>query len=216
MIYKNLLVTSCTQPGVPHKQNTRYKGIQHDGFPSVQVLRVSKMVNAEAIPFLYSYNTFTNVSIQPNDEIYDILDEYGALDREQELSCKANWAVFHPELVDAVGKLFEVDNQKLSPWLLGSKDLCSRLFQDTQDWVNDCALTRRDYYSSDDDGVGFDFPRFLRRIGQSNTARIRTVQFAFGDLPRAADHLPLYAKILKQHMTGVQKLTIGKAISISA
>ena len=213
MIYKNLLITSFTQPGLPHKFVSNCKGLQHDGFPSVQILRTSKMINAEAIQFLYSYNTFTNVSIRAHNEIYDILDGYGALDREQTLACSVDWAAFHVELVDAVGKMFDFDTQKLPLWLLGSNDPHDRTFQDTEDWVTDSAHIRRHDYSSDyEDEVGFDLPCFLRQIGRSNVARIRTVQLTFGDLPRAAHYLPLYAEILKQHVTGLQKLIIGKTI----
>lgn len=48
---------------------------KHDEFPSAQILKVSKIIHAEAITFLYSHNTFTNVSVEDKDHIYDFRED---------------------------------------------------------------------------------------------------------------------------------------------
>ncbi len=68
----------------------------------------------------------------------------------------------------------------------------------------------REYSYDSDEGEAFDFPRFLRQIGPLNAANIRNLQLTFGDLPRAADHLPLYAEVLKQHVFSLRELIISK------
>jgi len=184
---------------------------KHDEFPSAQILKVSKIIHAEAITFLYSHNTFTNVSVEDKDHIYDFLED----PRDFQSGFSRYWKAHRPtaqrNLVDAIGRLFELYAQKLPVWLLGSNGPQDRTFQNTKNWINDSYRTGRCIEGYEyDDGGGFDFPRFLRQIGQLNAAKIRTLQLTFGDLPRAVDHLPLYAEILKQHVTGLQNLVVGK------
>ncbi len=210
IIYNSMLVTGCTQPGVP--RYSRYEcseteqGQQRDEFPSVQILRVSKVVNAEATTILYSYNLFTALFFEGNDQLWDVMESFGATSENFN-------PTFMSELVDAVGHMFEPDTQKLPGWLFGSKDIQDRTLQDTKNWVNNSSYMRGEYSDNHDYGEGFDFSRFIRQIGPSNAAKIKKVQLIFGDLPRSADHLPLYAEILKQHVAGLEELRIGKMSS---
>lgn len=211
-IYKNLLITSCTQPGVPRKTRfgSKNKGPQHDEFPCVQILRISKTINAEATTILYAYNTFTTVFVKGNDQLYDMLEAYVGPLMEFPPGWNPHWDAAMSGVIDAVAKIFEPDTQKLPVWLFGSRDTEDRTLQDTIKWVNSPSYMYREYSDDYDEGGAFDFPAFLRQIGRSNAAIIRKVQLTFTDLPRAADHLPLYAEILKQHVTSLQKLTIGE------
>ena len=190
----------------PHKA-----GPQHDKLPCVQILRVSKIVNAEATSILYSYNTFTNLYAKSNDELYDILEGIEGLSCEFTWNCGASWAAFRHRLVEAVGKLFELDDQKLPEWLLGSEDMVDLTLQDTKRWGETTLLirvdstrttttARRDLTSQD----------FFARLGHRMLPKSKWYNLPSAIYPRVADHLPLYAEILKQHMTGLQKLIIGK------
>lgn len=212
MIYKNLLITSCTQPGVPRKLrfDSKDNGPQHDELPCIQILRASKTINIEATTILYAYNTFTTLFVKGNDQIYDFLEAYGGPPMDFPPGWNPYWDAAMSGVVYAVARIFEPDIQKLPVWLFGSTDTEDRILQDTENWVNNSSYKDSEYSCDFYEGGAFDFPRFLRQIGPSNAAEIRNVQLTFGDLPRAADHLPLYAEILTQHVTSLQKLIIGE------
>ena len=195
MILKNLLITPCTQPRLPVR--SRYERLrkypQHDIFPSVQMLRVSKFVNTEATSILYTHNTFAGLSVEENDQLYESLEMHA----------------YRANIVDAVSKIFEPNLQRLPAWLFGLHHARKCSLRDTSVWVYNVTSRDQQCFNEEDDAFGFDFTRFIRQIGPSNAKKIRTVQLTFGDLPRAADRFPIYAEILKQHVTGLQKLIIG-------
>lgn len=66
-----------------------------------------------------------------------------------------------------------------------------------------------------DEAYGFYLVAFLRKIGAANASHIERIELTLGSLSNAADILPLFAEILKQHMKGLQRLAIARSLDAS-
>lgn len=192
-IYEELLITSCSHPGVSKHFQDLVKD-DRDEIPSVQILLVSKAVRNEANPILYSRNTYNAVALGETEwhHVQDsFLEAHFSHDmtptREQMLLM-----VPHDGIVKDVGKIFDPDAQSLPPWLF---QLYSVAF--TLD-------------GSCDIGLGCQFPAFLRQIGPTNTAMIVRVELFFGTLPDASLYFYIYSEILRQHFPRLGTLLISK------
>lgn len=183
-----MLVTCCCQPGVRSYGSRRLLATQRyplrNEAPSAQILLVSRAVYDEAHSILYSNNTFT-VACTPDVEWHA-------------------WDTFAQEdLARDVGKIFATDQSSLPIWLFPI--LSENEFED--DYIEkESSELCIDYES----GLGYQFPAFLRQIGQLNAANIQRVELLFTDLTHGVADFSVYAEILRQHVPHLRKLQIGK------
>lgn len=189
-IYKNLLVTDDCQPGIHNYGSDHLSAIESypltDETPSAQILLVSRTVYDEAHSILYINNTFT-IACTPDMK-------WRACD------------YFDPKnLAQDVSKIFAADDSSLPRWLFAGRYLYEL------DRENGFIETELPHININyDHGLGYQFPAFLRQIGQLNTALIKSVQLSFTNLLHSADDFPVYAEILQQHVPRLRMLVIGE------
>lgn len=210
MVYKLALVSECVQPGIPdssHKRRYPESYIDYESISAVTLLCTSKQVYYEANIFLYSHNMFTTLYRPSAQQIHDILellaDERGLPKRGWSSDWVARqWTACHDIVAQAVSTIPDPDTSKLAVWLFGdfAPGAVSR-WDEWDPWALKPVLG--------DDPYGFYLVAFLRQIGPSNAAKIQSVELTLDSLPNAANILPLFTEILKQHVKGLQELVIG-------
>ena len=214
IVYEELLVTSCTQPGVPKKSlNSQFYAA-----PFARVLEASRTIYTEAIGILYAHNIFSTLNIRANDNIVCFLDKsfigkpstrgYSA-GHTIEPDWSKIWENCHQAVSDDVAKIYDEDARNLPEWLFG--ELSDADFQREIINANGRAHLRHVWHY----GLGgdqIDLPPFLRQIGPLNAARIESIQICFRDLERTRCQFPFFAEVLKQHVRSLKKLKIGKTV----
>ncbi|MCJ1224334.1 hypothetical protein MMC12_000979 [Toensbergia leucococca] len=210
IVYEELLVTSCTQPGVPKKSlNSQFYAA-----PFARVLEASRTIYTEAIGILYAHNIFSTLNIRANDNIVCFLDKsfigkpstrgYSA-GHTIEPDWSKIWENCHQAVSDDVAKIYDEDARNLPEWLFG--ELSDADFQREIINANGRAHLRHVWHY----GLGgdqIDLPPFLRQIGPLNAARIESIQICFRDLERTRCQFPFFAEVLKQHVRSLKKLKI--------
>lgn len=169
--------------------------------PTPELLRVSKQVNLEARDILYACNAFTTRNFP----------KASLCDPRQEGKRVRQWAnalgECHSAITEAVSTIFTVEQEKVSLWLMPKWDEPDPVLKLTR------LFCQTDHYAGNDELCidGLPFIGFLRTIGSSNALQISTIELRIGDMPEAVDLLALYVEILKQHMTGLKIVVIGKS-----
>lgn len=168
----------------------------------------------EANPILYSCNTFTSVSSRDLecDHVWDgfVVNFYEQVEHNipewepEGLRVERLWKAARKDLVQDVGKTFDADINSLPHWLF--EGYFSDVYNDGKSESLGSLFSHVDL----EEGLGYQFPAFLRKIGRSNTALIQRIELVFGDLVRGAQYFPIYAEILRQHVPHLRRLLIGK------
>ncbi|KAI4099491.1 MAG: hypothetical protein LQ339_005918 [Xanthoria mediterranea] len=184
MVYKFALISECTQPRIA---NSFQRG----------------WANA----LLYSHNTFNTFCRPDAQQIWDILDLLAGEKGKQTLSngwLVTRWTACEDAVAQSVSTIHDPDTSKLPAWLFG--EFMPGAVPRCAEWDlwDPWALKPVPGY----DTYGFYIAGFLRKIGPSNAAKIHNLELTFSSLPNAADSLPLFSEILKQHIKGLRKLVI--------
>ena len=205
MVYKFALISQSTQPGIAKSFQRSWDfeyPIEYEAISAVTLLCTCKQVYHEANALLYSHNTFTTFYRPNGSHIPDILH----VPTDDDVFNP--WTACEDAVAQAVSTIHDLDTSKLPAWLFGD-------FMPGAVWRcaggDPWALKPVPGYHT----YGFYIVGFLRKIGPSNAAKICELELTFGSLRNAADILPVYSEILKQHIKGLRKLVIGRLIALA-
>ncbi|KAL8708692.1 MAG: hypothetical protein Q9225_007563 [Loekoesia sp. 1 TL-2023] len=200
MIYEALLIVPYTLPYWPRDNGSTSSSATIK--PQVAILRVSKTINAEATPILYSKNCFatshyddsiTWESKAHKDSPLNKLPRGKGLKAKPKAS--AQDIATNAKLDQDVSKIFTKHRSDLPKWLFGAAYLRN---------PETSRLVKRPKIP------GYSFARFLRQIGSRNAKEIKSLQltsWARYRTRQACYELPLYSEIIRQHMYNVQYLS---------
>ena len=214
MVYKFALISECTQPRIANNFQRGWgpeSYINYEPISAVTLLCTCRQVYHEANALLYSHNTFNTFCRPDGQQIWDILDLLAGEKGKQTLSngwLVTRWTACEDAVAQAVSTIHDPDISKLPAWLFGgfmpgAVPRCA----EWDPWV----LKPVPGYDTN----GFYIAGFLRKIGPSSAAKIHNLELTFSSLPNAADSLPLFSEILKQHIKGLRKLVIGRLIAVA-
>ncbi len=224
MVYKYALISPCAQPGIADIfQKPEYfhsleddedipdRYIYHESIPAATVLWTSKQVYSEANSLLYSHNTFTTFFRPKGRQIDEVLDALAEARGQSGCPCSTGdwvaraWVDYHEVLAQGISQINSPDLANLPYWLFG--DFAPSTVSRSDHW---------DSWSFDPvlGPYGFFFAAFLRKIGRSNTAMIKSVELTLDTLLSGAGILPFFTEILKQHVKGLRALVIVMSLPV--
>ncbi|KAL9009543.1 MAG: hypothetical protein Q9173_005441 [Seirophora scorigena] len=177
-------------------------------FP-VAILHASKTVYAEASPIHYQeYQFVTSSYAGPSVYRYDNVTgvPLGELTAHWKLTTGSEARLDFPsateaKLVEDVSKIFTKYRKDLPKWLFGAAYVRNHLN------FRSVAMPKI---------PGYDIARYLRQIGSQNAVEIRSLRinvpaYEKEHVRRACFELPLYSKIIRQHIYNVRDIVLGQS-----